>query len=837
VPPTQGDATSGVAAGSSIQNWAIVIGIDKYWSEQATLHGAVRDALRMRDWLLDGSGGGVPAEHLVLVLGPRDDDRPDLPFVDATKDKIMIAISDLLSMSGGKGERLYFFYAGHGLTARVDNRDENALVAADFNAVNTDNSIALRSLWEFFETTQFADQFFFVDACRNIPWEDDREFEIGRWTLPRARDPGLDPIQQFILYATSPGLKSTESSAFGNEQGAFTAALRDGLGGKDFAKAWAWDRNCYEVRWERLADYVKDRLECEKHPGGGAPDAPLIQIPQDAGSRGVAGRDRDPVVVSFPAQQFDKVVLEVELEPDDVYEIGRIRVLDGIGDTVVDIEAKTGGRPVRFELEPRTYALRALADGYEEGRTEQPVDLYTDDKRNISLRTHGSPATDGAGAQPAASATAPEEEAFGASPPTPAGVTPARGHVVAEAPDRLAFVEVRDSTGAVAAEALHRLDEKLDPGFYKIRIVTPDAVGEPLSIALAPNEEEPQPSLEPPPLADDVRPLAEATGATIDAGGVVGLNGDRLIAPRRTTILALAAAAAHAGEKGGRWLRLDLPQPDGAGASPYVVVVLDGKDVEHTTVRLWPAGDRIPSEAGSPQRVAEGVASMVAPAADDGAHWLSIESGDDAPMVFALTLMRGRPALVVAHLEQDLTRIFQFLLSGEAEHLRTAEHAQRLILAGRLAAIEPVARQLADTAAEDPLAACLAGYSLLRLGHAAEAGKVADAVIAVAPGIADAFVLRGEAAAADGNDSRSRQAFADAIATGVPLFGEGLTRLVEGLRASNFGHPRAAVVRHVFQRHLRGTMWSVFVPRARGGQRSLEPGQLLITGADTGFEA
>ena len=159
------------------------------------------------------------------------------------------------------------------------------------------------------------------------------------------------------------------------------------------------------------------------------------------------------------------------------------------------------------------------------------------------------------------------------------------------------------------------------------------------------------------------------------------------------------------------------------------------------------------------------------------------------------------------------------------------------MLAGRLAAIEPVARQLADSAADDPLAACLAGYSLLRLGYAADAGKIADAVIAVAPTIADGYILRGEADAAAGNDARSRQAFTEAIGAGVPLFGEGLTRLVEGLRASNFLHPRAAIVRHIFQRHLRGTMWSVFVPSPRNGKRKLEPGQLVITGADTGFEA
>ena len=829
-----------MTAGSSVEHWALVIGIDKYWSDQAMLHGGVSDALRMREWLLDGAGGGVPAEHLVLVLGPRDDDRPNLEFVEATKDKIMIAINDLLSMSGGKGERLYFFYGGHGLTTRVYNRDESALVASDFNAVNTDNSIALRSLWEFFETTQFRDQFFFVDACRNIPWEN-REFEIGRWTLPRARDPGLDPVQQFILYATSPGLTAAESGAFGNEQGAFTGALLEGLAGTDFAKAWSWERMCYEVRWERLANYVKKRLESEKHPAGGAPDAPLIQVPQDAGSRGVAGRDRDPVVASFPTERFDKVALEVELEPDEVYETGRVRVLNGIGDTVLDVEAKTGGRPVRFELEPKTYALRAVAEGYEEGRTDEPVDLYANDKRSLKLRSHDGPAPADAAAPATADAAAPttpaEEEKSGAAPVPSPGVKPAPGHVVAEAADRLAFVEVRDNTGAVVAEALHRIDQQLDPGFYQLRIVTPAAVGKPLSIAIAPGEEEAPPSLEPPPLPDDVRPLAEAAGAKIDPDGIVTLNGEKLISPRRTTMLALAAGAAHHGDESGTWLGLDLPQSKGGSVPPYLVVVLDGPDVERTTVRVWPGGDPVPRKTISPQLVAEDVATVVAPVAGEGGHWLSIEPRDDWPMIFALTLLPGSPSLVVAHLEQERTRIFQFLLTGKVDVLRIAEQAQRLILAGRLAAIEPIARELAGNAADDPLAACLAGYSLLRLGHAADAGEIADAVIAVAPTISDGYILRGEAAAAAGNDARSRQAFTEAIGAGVPLFGEGLTRLVEGLRASNFLHPRAAIVRHIFQRHLRGTMWSVFVPRPRDGKRRLEPGRLLITGADTGFEA
>src|SRR5215203_724565 len=260
-------------------NWAIVIGIDKYWSDDAHLHGAVHDALAMREWLLEPACGNVPPENLVLVTeaGPVSPAVPaELNPLGGTKSNIILAVNSLIERSGGQGDRLYFFFAGHGLTARVSNRDESALMATDFNFVNTDHSIALRSLWEYFETTQFADQFFFVDACRNVPmWEHD-EFEIGRWTLPRTRDPGQPPVQQFILYATSPKLRAAEvRDQPGEDHGAFTGALLDGLRGAGAAKAWSWSRECYEVRWERLADYVKKRVEKEARPVGDTPGGPL----------------------------------------------------------------------------------------------------------------------------------------------------------------------------------------------------------------------------------------------------------------------------------------------------------------------------------------------------------------------------------------------------------------------------------------------------------------------------------------------------------------------------------------------------------------------------------
>src|ERR687897_925590 len=302
-------------------NWAIVIGIDSYWTERACLKGAVRDAMHMQEWLVDPRGGNVPEENVKAVLSPLDG--PD----DATNANIIEAIADLLRRSEGKGERLYFFYAGHGLTARVNQRDENALVASDFSEVLTNNTLALRSIWEFLETTQFEDQFLFVDACRNIPWEN-VEFEVGRWPRPRPRQPGQPPTQQFILYATSPGLKARELREAGNERGAFTEALVDGLKGKGTAKAWSEERQRYEVRWERLADYVKKTLDDGRLSVGQGLAQDVFQIPQDAGSRGVAGRERNPVIAEFASDAFDPVKLLVDLKPSEVVSVAEVIVFD-----------------------------------------------------------------------------------------------------------------------------------------------------------------------------------------------------------------------------------------------------------------------------------------------------------------------------------------------------------------------------------------------------------------------------------------------------------------------------------------------------------------------------
>ena len=121
---------------------------------------------------------------------------------------------------------------------------------------------------------------------------------------------------------------------------------------------------------------------------------------------------------------------------------------------------------------------------------------------------------------------------------------------------------------------------------------------------------------------------------------------------------------------------------------------------------------------------------------------------------------------------------------------------------------------------------------LVRLGFREGLGELASTIIEAAPQLSDAYILRGEHEAHMQNEEARNQAFADAVSTGIPAFGEGLTRLVEGLRVSGFVHPRGALVRYIFQRHARGSMWSAFTPR-----REFKAGRVVISGADVGSEA
>ena len=141
------------------------------------------------------------------LLGRRADDRRQRPAHELipTKDNVLNAINEVMAESGGEGEALYFFFSGHGVTTTYANREESALVFPGHRqATIPSQTLAVRSIAEFFETTRFLDQFFFIDACRSPLRRQPRPRSApGRFRADAS--PGRTPPQQFILYATSPG--------------------------------------------------------------------------------------------------------------------------------------------------------------------------------------------------------------------------------------------------------------------------------------------------------------------------------------------------------------------------------------------------------------------------------------------------------------------------------------------------------------------------------------------------------------------------------------------------------------------------------------------------------
>jgi uncharacterized caspase-like protein len=272
---------------SVVDNWAIVIGIDQYDVAGAALNGAVNDALAMREWLLDPDGGGVDERQLTLLLSPKPErSLGNIRALPATRANVINAIDRLLSRSGGKGDRFFFHFSGHGLSARINATNQSGMAFADFTELLTDNSLTVQALFDLFQSTQITEQFFFIDGCRNAPFGADRV--LGGYPQPRPAQPPVSP--QFGMYATAQMAKAIEV----DERGAFTKALLAGLAGQGGAKRWdpnQADDGAYVIRWSTLFTYVHNAVTARKLAAGD-----FIQTPRRFGETG----DEDPILGRKP---------------------------------------------------------------------------------------------------------------------------------------------------------------------------------------------------------------------------------------------------------------------------------------------------------------------------------------------------------------------------------------------------------------------------------------------------------------------------------------------------------------------------------------------------------
>src|SRR5215216_3585503 len=366
-------------------NWAIVVGINDYWDSGASLKGAVGDALRMVEWLRAPGGGNVPPQNLFLLTRPFPPPTPSPlhPLVnkrDATYDNLTDAITDLVNKSGGTGERLFFYFSGHGLINNQNLTDEQGLVMADFSDRRPDKAMTLSSITKFLGNANFAEQFFFIDACRNmLDWK--RSFVIGSYPFPGSPNPTLlQNVSQHLLYATTPRLRAVEL----NEKGAFTGDLLVGLAGAGTAKFYDQDSDEYLVRADFLFTYVEEAIDRKKISVTEPPDKPLYQKVY----KEIRGTGRPPVLARIKREQVGEEKLELYVEPVGVWTQARVMVRVTSEDATYDETVEqVVGVPLELPpiLMPMSYSVRVAAQGYRPERRYWPVDLYMPQTRILRL--------------------------------------------------------------------------------------------------------------------------------------------------------------------------------------------------------------------------------------------------------------------------------------------------------------------------------------------------------------------------------------------------------------------------------------------------------------------
>jgi hypothetical protein len=544
----------------------------------------------------------------------------------------------------------------------------------------------------------------------------------------------------------------------------------------------------------------------------------LVQIPQQSGARGVAGRPPNPVIARIPVDGVTdaELNLDVVLRPDDVVQLAEVRLLDDAG-APVETRTQVTGLPVRFTLQPRTYLVHAVAPEYDLAVHRPPVDLYGDCEIALDLTPKET-------AAPAADA--------------PAG----SGTLVAVSPDPRLPIEVADAAGRIVASACGRVETDQAPGAYRVRIRGSGGRAIERAVELMPGERE-ELELQVPAPEPAVTRIVERSGIDLQPDRTLSVS--EVVAPvgaaGLSTVLGLAGLAAllHDGGEGSKLHTLGsraIRAVLDAGASAGVHVLLGAGDEEGPArlarVRLtcWPIGLPVPDASVAPTPLdADASLGEYAFPAQPGTHWLAIEGAGAKPLALPLSVIDDRVTLIVLTLAADgVPGIFEFIpprvptAEVDLPFMRQVELVERFAKTPYLHAVEPLAREMIATRPTPPVAATLGAYLLLRLGHAVDLDDVTQRLTADFAQLSDGHVLRAEHLASVGRAAEAEDSIARALEVGAPIFGEGITRLLDGVAQFRNDHEHALLVSAIYGGYAHGSLFAAWHPS------QIAPGQLLI---------
>jgi hypothetical protein len=267
-------------------HYGLVVGINRYpgirdlRGNARDLRAASSDADDFERWLLEPTGGNLPAANIAVVrqdsrefTGP-DNAEPTRTVVNRELGKLIAAFKTRLKEDPMRWEqsRLYVYVSGHGIA--TDAR-EAALLMANATPDAGGESVAARRYLEYFQDTQlFRELVFFADCCRTE--RINARLEGPPWNFVRSN---YGPVSAVLGFATEFGELAYEPTAeevpnADEARGYFTKALLEGLQGGAAEHGW--------VNSASLEKFVRDRvpqLTAKKKPPQEAPFIVQVKEP------------------------------------------------------------------------------------------------------------------------------------------------------------------------------------------------------------------------------------------------------------------------------------------------------------------------------------------------------------------------------------------------------------------------------------------------------------------------------------------------------------------------------------------------------------------------------
>lgn len=247
-----------------MSTYAIVIGISHYKLPSKgglkQLDGAIPDAIAVAKWLKDS--GQVDEKNIRLLTSKVGLDK-------VIKHDIDTAIADIweeIMENNIEGERLYFYFAGHGYGVESDNTS-NALCMSNWTEYIFDAAVLSSSDYKTKFTTEglFKEVVMWLDCCRNTKLFATKVESAG----VKPRGTNTDP-KYFVAFGTTYDNKAfeafNEAAGAKEPRGIFTTVLLKGLNGAAIGTTG-------DITAESLADYLAIHVQKE------ASDAGFIQKP------------------------------------------------------------------------------------------------------------------------------------------------------------------------------------------------------------------------------------------------------------------------------------------------------------------------------------------------------------------------------------------------------------------------------------------------------------------------------------------------------------------------------------------------------------------------------